>query len=153
MGQALVADGLAPGEGRPTWRLPVAELAGLAESHRPGEEVAAAPHLARVLPRSLRPWSDPRLLLAQPGGGHILGIPDVAGPWRAAGGPLGLAGRAAKRQWETAVVLELEGDPSVMVPRLAAAASAAGYTWLVTPWPPGAAGPPEAVHRIYSSFL
>lgn len=145
LGAALGAAGLAPGEGRPTWRVAAAHLAA--------GSMAPAPALAARLPRTLRPWSDPRLLLAEPGGGRVVAVPDVAGPWRAAGGPLGLAGRAAKRRWDTAVVLELEGDPSVVVPALAAAAAAAGYTDVVTPWAPAGAGDPEAVHRLYTRPL
>ena len=145
LGPALAAAGLAPGEGRPTWRLGVADVAAGA--------MAAAPHLVHRLPRTIRPWSDPRLLLAEPGVGQVVAVPDIAGPWRAAGGPLGLASRAARRQWDTAVVLELEGDPAVVVPALAAAAAAAGYRDLVSPWAPAGAGRPEAVHRLYTRGL
>ena len=148
---ALVGAGLAPGEGRPTWRLAVAELAGLTGGGQAA--MGAAPDLGRRLPRSLRPWADPRLLLAAPGAGQILAMPDVAAPWRTAGGPLGLAGRAAKRRWDTAVVLEVRGDASTLVPGLAGAAARAGYTWVVTAWTPDAAAPPEVIHRLYSRTL
>ena len=145
LGPALAAAGLAPGEGRPTWRLAAADVAA--------GVMAAAPNLVQRLPRTIRRWADPRLLLAEPAVGHILAVPDVAGPWRAAGGPLGLAGQAAKRRWDTAVVLELEGDPAVVVPALAAAAAAGGYRDLVSPWAPAGAGPAEAVHRLYTKVL
>lgn len=145
LGPALVGAGFAPGEGRATWRIAAAELAD--------GELRAAPGLVSRLPPTLRPWSDPRLLLADPGAGRILAVPDLAAPWRASGGFLGLAGRAARRQWETAVVLEIEGDPPVLVPVLARAAATGGYSWLVTPWAPDGAGQPEAVHRLYSRPL
>ncbi len=145
LGPALRSAGLAPGEGRPTWRVAVADVASGA--------MGEAPHLAKGLPRTIRPWADPRLLLAEPGGGRIVAVPDVAGPWRDAGGPLGLAARVSKRRWDTAVVLELEGDPAVVVPALAARAASAGYRDLVTPWAPAGAGKPEALHRLYSKRL
>lgn len=141
---ALVAAGLAPGAGRPTWRL---------EAAAGGSELSPAPGLADRLPRLLRPWSDPRLLLADPDAGRILAVPDIAGPWRAAGGPLGLARRAARRQWTTAVVLEVDGDPAVLVPALLTAAAEAGYAGVVSPWAPAGAGLPEAVHRLYTRPL
>ncbi len=136
--------GPAPGEARPTWRLPAtAGDVGL----------GAAPGLVERLPKLLRPWSDPRLLLAEPGVGRVVAVPDVAGPWRTAGGPLGLARQAARRQWETAVVLEMDGEPSRLVSALSAAAAEAGYTWVVSPWAPAGAGDPEAVHRLYTQPL
>ena len=148
LGPALRGAGLEPGPGRPTWRLSAVDLATTtAVGLRP------APGLVEGLPRLLRPWSDPRLLLGGDGLGYVVAIPDIAGPWGDAGGPLGLARRAARRQWATAVVLELDGDPSVLVPGLAAAARDAGYTDLVTPWAPAGAGPPEAVHRLYTRRL
>ena len=142
---ALAAADLVPGDGRPTWRLGVDDVGAGA--------MGAAPHLVERLPRTMRRWSDPRLLLTHPDEGWVVAVPDVAGPWRAAGGPLGLAGRVAKRRWDTAVVLELEGDPAVVVPALAAAAAGAGYRDLVSPWAPGGAGAPEAVHRLYTKPL
>jgi hypothetical protein len=144
LGPALVEAGLEPGDSRPTWRLPAAAgPVGL----------PAAPGLVERIPRRLRKWSDPRLLLADPNVGRVVALPDIAGPWRQAGGPLALAGRAARRQWSTAVVLELDGDPAVLVAALAAAAGAAGYTSIVTPWAPADTGPPEAVHRLYTRRL
>ena len=148
LGPALRGTGLEPGPGRPTWRLPAADLAVTG-----AVGLLPAPALVEGLPRLLRPWCDPRLLLVGDGLGQVVAIPDIAGPWREAGGPLGLARRAARRHWATAVVLRLDGDPSVLVPRLAAAARDAGYTDLVTPWAPAGAGPPEAVHRLYTRPL
>lgn len=144
LGPALVEAGLEPGEARPTWRLPAA--AGPVE-------LQSAPGLAERIPRRLRKWSDPRLLLADPAAGRVVALPDIAGPWRAAGGPLPLAARAARRQWSTAVVVELDGDPAVLVPALVAAAGSAGYTDVVSPWAPADAELPEAVHRLYSRSL
>ena len=39
------------------------------------------------------------------------------------------------------------------MPALAAAAAAAGYRHLVSPWAPPGCGDPEAVHRLYSKSL
>lgn len=144
LGPALLEAGLEPGAARPTWRLPAAAgPVGL----------QAAPGLVRRIPRRLRKWSDARLLLADPAIGRVVALPDVAGPWRAAGGPLPLAARAARREWATAVVLELDGDPAALVPALIAAAGTAGYTDVVSPWAPADAGAPEAVHRLYTRSL
>ncbi|MEO5680106.1 MAG: hypothetical protein ABIS47_10595, partial [Acidimicrobiales bacterium] len=145
LASALVEAGLRAGEGRPTWRLPAAALAAPPPPPAPG--------LVRRLPPTLRTWADPRLLLAAPDWGRVLALPDIVGPWRAAGGPLGLARAAARRRWETAVVLELDGDPSILVPSLAGAADAAGYTSIVSPWAPPGAGPPETLHRLYHTAL
>ena len=144
LGPALADAGLAPGEARPTWRLPA--VAGPVE-------LPAAPGLVERIPRRLRKWADPRLLLADPSRGRVVALPDIAGPWHDAGGPLALAGRAARREWSTAVVIELDGDPAVLVPALLAAAGAAGYTSVVTPWAPSDARPPETVHRLYTRSL
>lgn len=144
LGPALLAAGFEPGPARPTWRLPA--TSGPCP-------LAAAPGLVDCLPKLLRQWSDPRLLLAGADAGRIVAVPDIAGPWRAAGGPLGLARQAARRQWTTAVVLEVDGDPSALIPALAAAAGTAGYTDLVSPWAPAGAAPPEAVHRLYTRPL
>lgn len=146
LGAALVAAGLEPGEARPTWRLPAAAAAGPVA-------LSAAPGLVERLPRRMRKWSDPRLLLADPAVGRVVAVPDIAGPWRAAGGPLPLARRAARRQWSTAVVIELDGDASVLVPALTAAAASAGYTSVVSPWAPADASPPETLHRLYTRAL
>jgi hypothetical protein len=39
-------------------------------------------------------------------------------------------------------------DPSVAVPRVQAAAGAAGYRWVIAPWSPEPDAPPETVHRV-----
>ena len=144
LGPALEAAGFEPGTARPTWRLP---------ARKGADAVPPAPGLVERLPKVLRHWSDPRLLLADPAVGRVVAVPDIAGPWREAGGPLGLARQAARRQWTTAVVLEVLGDPAVLVPALSAAAAAAGYTSIVSPWAPAGAGAPEAVHRLYTKPL
>jgi hypothetical protein len=99
----------------------------------------------------LAPYADPALLLkADRGDEAVVAVPDVAAAL--AGGSArrawSLAKRARTRAWEGCVVLALEGDPSVVVPTLCAAAGRAGYSWVVSPWAP-AGTDPALIHRLY----
>jgi hypothetical protein len=104
-----------------------------------------------MVPADLTAYADPALLLrTATGDGAVVAVPDVAAElgrgtarqaWK-------LAKRARTRAWDTCVVLALDGDPSLVVPALCAAAGRAGYSWVVSPWAPPTT---EAalVHRLY----
>lgn len=137
LARLLEAAGAEPAGERRWWRHPLAPPLGAPAPpvrRRPTEAVDPA-----------GPWTDPRLHL--PG---ARAVPDVsellrAGGWRG----LRAAARAARAgTWSVATVV---GDPASAAAADAAltdAASAAGYRWLVAPWPRGDQ-PPEAVHRWY----
>jgi hypothetical protein len=142
---ALEAAGLQGVEERSTWRLPAVGV----------DRVGASPDpaLMRLVPAGVRAYADRRLLLSVPEVGSVVAVPDLAGATRAADKAWDLARRARERDWEGCVVLGMEGDPSVLVPAIQAAAGAAGYEWVVAPWAPLGAGPPETVHRLYRMDL
>ncbi len=60
------------------------------------------------------------------------------------------ARRARRGTWDTAVVVEVDGDPAVLVPQLVAAAAAAGYRDVVAPWSPDPVAPPETTHTTFT---
>jgi hypothetical protein len=123
-------------EDRPTWRLP----AGTGTSPPPSGD--PPPHSGR--------YGDRRLAL-----GGVAAVPDIAGPLRDAGprSAWSLAKRAKARDWEGCTIVRCDGDPSVLVPQIQRAAGAAGYEWVIAPWSPDPAGPPETVHRLYRRVL
>lgn len=94
-------------------------------------------------------YADPALVLD-----GIAAVPDVSSTlagasfrsaWR-------VAARARREGFDTAVCVRCDGDPAVLVPRLLAAASAAGYRWLVAPWAPSGVEP-ETAHQVFSRRL
>jgi hypothetical protein len=140
---ALEAAGLSPARDIPSWRLPAAA----------GPTLPSAPKLAKRLPKRIRAYADPRLLLASPDVGRVLAVPDLVGPTRAAASKWELAQIASRRAWQTAVIVELDGPPEVLVPAVLSAALAAGYASVVSPWAPDLSLAPEAVHRLYRCDL
>jgi hypothetical protein len=136
----LAAAGLARSEDedRRTWRLP----AGGA----PGGGIAAS---ADVEPPALAGrYADLRLLLAGPPG-EVAAVPDLTG----AGSPWQLAKRAKRGDWEVCTVVHCDGDASILVPAVQAAAGLAGYRWVVAPWSPDPDAPPETVHARFTLAL
>lgn len=139
LAEALVAHGFEVAATRPTWRLAVP----------PADAATTRPPQRRVptgLPDPAGPYTDPRLAL---GGASV--VPDVApalrsSRWR---GTFDAGRRARSGAWETAVVVGPLDGPERLVPALLAAASAAGYRELVSPWAPEG-GEPEAVHATFT---
>ena len=142
---ALEAAGLEALEDRSTWRLPAVGV----------DRVGASPDpaLLRLVPAAVRAYADRRLLLSVPEVGTVIAVPDVVGARREADRAWDLARRARERNWEGCVVIGIDGDPSVLVPAVQAAARAAGYDWVIAPWAPSGAGEPETVHRLYRTDL
>ena len=100
-------------------------------------DAAPPPHAGR--------YADPALVLAD-----IAAVPDVS---RAlADTTLASAWRRARelrdRPSDVAVCVRLAGEPALLVPGLAAAAHARGYTTLLAPWSPTQAEP-ERVHARF----
>ena len=122
------------GSDRPSWRLP----AGGA----PGGGVEAS--LDVEAPALIGRYADPRLLLAGPAG-TIAAVPDLT----AAGSPWAMAKRAKRGGWTGCTVVRCEGDPSILVAALQAAAGLAGYDWVVAPWSPDDSQRPETVHARF----
>ena len=100
-------------------------------------------------------FADPALLLTLPdGAGSVVAVPDVAGGLAPAGGggrgrgAWSMAKQARRREWAGCVVTALDGPESVLVPGLCAAAAAAGYEWVLSPWAPDDRDPVMR-HRLY----
>ena len=87
------------------------------------------------------PYADQGLVLDR-----IAAVPDLAPGLRDA---RGFARRARRAEWDTAVVVRVDGPPADLVPALVAAAGAAGYRWVLSPWTPDPGSPPETVHAVY----
>jgi hypothetical protein len=115
----------------PRWRLRTA----------PGPALPAGgpmpPHAGRL--------ADRRLALEGPPGA-IAAVPDVSAAVRQ-----GTAAAFRVRPTDAAVV-RCEGDPSRLVPALLAAAAAAGYDHVWSPWAPDDS-PPDTVHRLLGQNL
>jgi hypothetical protein len=80
----------------------------------------------------------------------VIALPDLS---PARGSSFTLARRSKRKDWDGCTIVELDGDPAVLVPRLLAAAHAAGYRWVVSPWSPDDATPPETVHARFTAAL
>jgi hypothetical protein len=129
----LEALGPAVVEEHATWRL-AAEVHG------------GAARLGGPTPGQAAGYVDPRLVFDD-----IAAVPDVA-PALASTAlrhAWALARRARLGDWEDAVVVRCSGDPAVSVPTLLAAAAAAGYRSVVSPWAPDPSLEPETRHRRY----
>jgi len=111
----LAAAGLHPGEPFPRWRR---ETGGTATMDRGGP---LPPHAGRLADRAL--------VLSGPAG-DIAAVPDVS--------------RLARRPSEAAVV-RCEGDATILVPALLAAAAVYEAVWA-----PVGAGPPDTVHQLFA---
>jgi hypothetical protein len=109
----------------------------------PGAAIEAGPDVER--PALIGRYADPRLLLVGPPG-VTAAVPDLT----AAGSPWAMAKRAKRGGWDGCTVVRCDGDPSVLVPAVQAAAGLAGYQWVVAPWSPDPdAQPPETVHARF----
>ena len=108
----------------------------------------SAPPADRPAPGQAGSYADQRLVLD-----GIAAVPDVSSMLRGAG--LGSAWSQARKvrraEWEGCTVVRCHGDPTVLVPQVAAAAAAAGYAWAVVPW--WHEGAPDTVHRRWSAPL
>ena len=128
--------GLEPVEARHTWR----------HATEPSS-VAVEPDVASRdgLPPHAGPYADPRLVLPT-----IAAVPDVSPLLRSTGlrGAWRQARRARAREFDTCVVVRVDGDPAVAVPALRAVAGAAGYRSVVAPWTAGPSAPPETTHEV-----
>ena len=123
----------------PTWRLPPTEL---------GVDNGAIAPLATPSSKGVAVvgrFADPRLVL--PG---IAAVPDLTPARNSA---IALARRAKRRDWEGCTIVSIDGDPATLVPRLQAAAFTASYQWIVSPWSPEPAAPPETVHARFTVAL
>jgi hypothetical protein len=120
-----------------TWRLPA-----LGGGHAP--EPSGAP------PGQAGSYGDPRLVL-----GPVAAVPDLSGALRGSrvSSAWGLAKRVRERDWDACTVVRCEGDPAQLVPELVAAAAAAGYRWVISPWSPDPTAPAETVHRRYRAAV
>ena len=116
-----------------TWRLRTTEVG----PERPTSQDA---------PGQAGTYVDRRLVLE-----GIAAVPDLSAALRTSGlgAAWGLARRVREGSWEGCTVVRCEDDPALAVPALVAAAGRAGYRWVVAPWSPDAAAPPETVHRTY----
>jgi hypothetical protein len=129
----LESAGLARTDVHRTWRLTPHELGTLVDT------------MTSTRVPSSKGLGDPRLVLD-----GIVAVPDLT---PARGSAWTLARRARARDWEGCTIVSIDGDPSVLVPRLCAAAAAAGYQWVVSPWSPDRDAPPETVHARFSREL
>jgi hypothetical protein len=120
-----------------TWRIPPSGLGVISDVMTS----PMTPSSTRVAGR----FGDPRIVL--PG---IEAVPDLT---PARGSAIALARRATKRQWQGCTIVRIAGHESTLVPRLQAAAAAAGYEWIVSPWSPDATQPPETVHARFTTEL
>ncbi|MEY2433451.1 MAG: hypothetical protein QOC92_3176 [Acidimicrobiaceae bacterium] len=133
----LEAAGLHRADERRTWRLPPAE---------PGVAAGAITTLATPSSTGVAGrFADPRIVLPE-----IEAVPDLT---PARGSAVALARRAKKHQWQGCTIVRIDGEPSTLVPQLQAAADAAGYDWIVSPWSPDGTRPPETVHARFTVEL
>jgi hypothetical protein len=136
---ALEAAGFERSVERPMWRLDLAQpfvrrspapgAGGRGKNDEGQQPLVAGPH------------GDRRLVLA-----GIAAVPDLAPGLRDA---RGFARRARRAEWETAVIVRVDGVEAELVPDLMAAAADAGYRSVLSPWTPDPAAPPETIHAVY----
>lgn len=135
----LEAAGLTPAAAHRTWRLPPSELGVTAPAPAGGSTPSSKG--AAMAGR----FADPRIVL--PG---IVAVPDLTPARNSA---VALARRAKRKDWDGCTIVAIDGDPAQLVPQLLAAASAAGYQWVVSPWSPDPNAPPETVHARFTTSL
>ena len=133
----LEAAGLTPAADQPAWRL---------ETARSGENHPAPGRIDLARTTAAGRYGDERLVLE-----GVSAVPDLAAATRVS--TFELARRAKRRQWDTAVVVHVDGEPHERVPDLLHAAHAAGYTTVVSPWSPDPDAPPTTVHRLYTGSI
>lgn len=140
----LAAAGLTAGPARPTFRLVLRHDSAAPDPTTQGQ---VAPRRDRPsVPAQAGRFADARLVL--PG---IAAVPDVTDTLRTASlrSAWSTARQARERQFETATVVRLDGEPDVVVPHLMAVAGRAGYRYLISPWAP-AGHEVETEHRVFS---
>jgi hypothetical protein len=128
----LEAAGLHRTDERRTWRLSP-------------EAAGEVPPRAGGTPALAGRFADPRIVL--PG---IAAVPDLT---PARNSVIALARRAKSQQWDGCTIVEVDGDPAELVPQLQGAAADAGYAWIVSPWSPDPAAPPETAHAHFTTTL
>ncbi len=139
-GAVLEAAGLMVAEELCSFRLAAA---------REGAGAAVLSPSAFAVPPDVGRFADPALQLAWPEGeGSVVAVPDLAGAAAGTGGAWSLARRARRRDWEGCVVTAMDGDGSVLIPGLCAAAARAGYEWVLSPWAPDGRRPLMR-HHLY----
>lgn len=119
-----------------TWRLPPPEL---------GVPSGAPTALTTPSSAAAGRFADPRIVL--PG---IVAVPDLT---PARGSAIALARRAKRQQWEGCTIVRVDGHAAALVPKLQAAAAAAGYEWIVSPWSPDRGATPETRHARFTTGL
>jgi hypothetical protein len=137
---------------RPPWEARLLEEAGFDVAAETGMwrlragEVGHEAATGDELPGQAGAYADPRLVLER-----IAAVPDLSAALRAPSirSTLSVARRARAADWEGCTVVRCTGSPEVEVSALVAAAGRAGYSWVVAPWSPDPAAPPETVHRTY----
>jgi hypothetical protein len=122
-----------------TWRLPPSEHGFIA----PAMTVPTSPSSQRV--EVAGRFGDPRIVL--PG---IAAVPDLTPARNSA---IALGRRAKRKDWEGCTIVDIDGDPAMLVPQLQAVALAAGYEWIVSPWSPDPETVPETVHARFTMPL
>jgi hypothetical protein len=146
----------------PPWYGALLEAAGLAvadeqcsyrlEAQEVGADSVPLTPKEYVVPEDVGPFVDPALLLATlDGEASVMAVPDVAGGLGSVagrGGAWSMAKHARRRAWNGCVVTALDGQESILVPALCAAAGRAGYRWVLSPWAPDGR-PPVMRHRLY----
>jgi hypothetical protein len=137
----LEAVGLKRIDESPTWRLSASELGVVA----PALAARSTPSSRGVAAAAAGRFADPRIVL--PG---IVAVPDLTPARNSA---IALARTAKRKGWVGCTIVEIDGDPATLVPQLQAAASAAGYEWVVSPWSPDPTAPPETVHARFTMPL
>jgi hypothetical protein len=80
----------------------------------------------------------------------VIAVPDLT---PARGSSWTLARRAKHHDWSGCTIVDLAGDPALLVPRVQAAAHAAGYEWVIAPWSPDPDAPPETTHARFTRSL
>jgi hypothetical protein len=145
-GDLLEAAGLAVADELCSYRLAAAKAGAGSMTLMPKEF---------VVPEDVGPFVDPALMLSTPdGAASVMAVPDVAGGLgprggRARrGGAWSMASQARRRAWTGCVVTAVDGPASILVPALCAAASRAGYRWVLSPWAPDGRDPVMR-HRLY----
>lgn len=127
--------GLVGGERRHSYRLSTDDATGSTPEPAP---VDPPPHAGG--------YADPALVLddvaAVPEVSSTLARASVRSAWR-------VAARARREGFDTAVCVRCDGEPSVLVPMLLAAARSAGYRWLIAPWAPSGTEP-ETTHQVFT---
>ena len=80
---------------------------------------------------------------------RIAAVPDLTGGFALGDGQAREEGRLGRLHGRA----RCDGDPSMLVPALQAAAGLAGYQWVVAPWSPDPDAAPETIHARFTMSL